>query len=390
MLKLEPTSRHVIAALLVLLLMSCAAVGLLRIIPEKATPASRPPPTLVLTCAIPVGKVRHVAVSPNGRYVCTVSSDHVVTCYSSSGRRLFSASVPDANRALPSPNGRYTLVYTHLSSRSTRITFLDARGRKHWAMKLEGAVWCADAADSRAGSAFAIGTGARRIYLISLAGLHRRYRRWRTAGAVVSVNFGPRGRGVTYGTWQRSAVAKTSLTGDRIWQIAGDPAGLQHVEALSDRDRVMLRSAPNCRSLDAAFALLGPTGAPIWRGTIDQEARVLCSPDGRYVCVGRRERIRHQRRSVLERHATLFDAYGHKLWDKGSMFFAAEPLLVTSSGHVVVTTDDTALYLIGPTGHVQPSVKLPSRIVETLSSRDGSRIFFRCVDGKVRILRVSG
>jgi hypothetical protein len=114
----------------------------------------------------------------------------------------------------------------------------------------------------------------------------------------------------------------------------------------------------------------------------------MCSPNGRYACLGYSKEISHKGKSTKERHAVLYDN-GKKLWDKGSLFFEAEPMMVTSEGHAIICREGKTLCTMGVSGDVAPSLQLPSSLSYSLSSGDGKALLASCADGKLYVLGVS-
>ena len=196
---------------------------------------------------------------------------------------------------------------------------------------------------------------------------------------VVSINIDPSGNYITYGTWQESSIARVSIDGDEVWNRSLDPASLHYLQTLDTPDRMLLRSVPNRRGAQGEFCVLDADGGVVWRGELSAAARTrtVCSPNGRYVCLGAVEMMEHKGKSVSEKHAVLYDESGRKLWDQGSMFFHVDPLLVTSDGEAILVDAKGGLFIVRGKGDMETSVKLPGSVVRSAEMRDGSALIGR-------------
>ena len=382
---------RVITAVLFVVLIIAAGSALIRSPAAPPVAAAEQMPRISIVRHFACENPRSMTFSADGRFLCVVMQDSTVNCYSSTGAKRYSTKVPGADSVVIASGGDYALAYARRNPSRRRLTFLDAKGNVHWKMDVAGAVWSADACRTEDGARFVIGTGERYVYVVNIGQKRKRYRRWRVPGAVVSLNIDREGEQITFGTWQRSCVGCASPAGNSIWQIEADPASLHYVRLLDSPERLLLRSIPNRSGADGEFRVLSARGERIWRGNIDcsQNTRVLASPDGRYVCLGYTKLIEHKGEFVREKHAALYDASGHRLWDKGSLFFEADPILTTSGGYVLVESGENALFVLGPTGDVKPSLKLPASVKRCVSSRDGRRALLYCSDGRLYILLIS-
>ena len=370
---------------------ACVVAALIDVSPTPAALATTQMPAVSLAWSMPIEEPTSIAFSPCGRFFCVVTDDGTLTCYTSQGDKVYSAQIPGNDTAVLAPDGRFAMAYSHRTPIGNRLTFIDSDGQRLWEVDVTGAIWSADVCSIEDGARFIVGTGERYLYVVDVTAKRKKYRRWRTPGAVVSVNIDPRGEQVTYGTWQRSALGRATVKGKTIWRTDADQASLQYVRLLDSPDRLFVRSLPNRSGADGVFAVLDASGGRIWEGKIecDSRTKVLPSPSGNYVCLGYDKRIKHKGKSVCEKHATLYDARGKRLWDKGSLFFQADPILVTSDGCVLVRGTDNVLYSLNPTGNIKPSVKLPASINRSTVSADASRVLLHCADGKLYMLDLS-
>ncbi|MCE5198982.1 WD40 repeat domain-containing protein [bacterium] len=358
---------------------------------QASAQASTKPSKVALRWKTSVNGIRHMSFSPSSHHLCIITDTGETLYNTSTGSMLYTTTIPDVDQFILSPDANYAIAYSAMDSANTTCTLIDSNGRVCWKMDVGGAIWSADACKVDGGARFVVGTGSKRVYIIDISHDKKRYQRWRAPGAVVSVSLDPAGERVVVGTWQKSKVQCRSIDGDRIWELDADSANLVHVQHLHSADRIAVCSQPNKRSIDGAFALIDVDGNPIWQGAIDAsgKCRVYFSPDGRYVCLGRSNLIRHKGKSTFEKHAVLLDVQGNQLWDKGSLFFQINPLLVTSAGEVLVCNEKNELFVVNGAGNPQPSIRIPSAIVESVCSRDGSLCALRCANGVVYMLRVS-
>ena len=374
---------------LLLLLVTIAA--LINVSRAPAALATTQMPAASLAWNISIEEPRSITFAAGGRFFCVVTGDGTLTCYTSQGDKLYSAHIPGADAAVLAPDARFAVAYSHRTPTRNRLTFIDSSGGQHWEVDVTGAIWSADVCSIEGGARFVIGTGERYVYVVDITRKRKRYRRWRAPGAVVSINIDALGEHITYGTWQRSALGRATVKGKTIWQTNADSASLQYSRLLDSPDGLFLRSLPNRSGGYRVFAVLDASGERIWEGKIecDRRARALPSPVGNYVCMGYDKRIKHKGKSLREEHTVLYDARGKRLWDKGSLFFEADPILVTSDGCVLVCGSDDVLYFLSPTGGLEPAVKLPASIKTSTVSADASRALLHCADGKLYMLRLS-
>ncbi len=298
--------------------------------------------------------MRWIYCAGAGGYACAVKPGGAVTVYGPGGKARSWAGVPGADAAIVTDDGAFTLAYWRFDALRPCVTFLDSTGRVYWAMSVDGAVWCADCCCSRGAATFVVGTGEGYVYVAEVGGGRKRYRRWRAPGAVVSIGIDTRGGRVYLGTWQKSALVSASLRGAPGWKNDCDPACLQYVDVLDASDRVFVRSVPNSPNRSGTFSLLDSRGRELLRGRVDawQDVRARASPNGLYVCQGYNKLIEHKKKSTMEKRAVLLSADGSTLWEKGSLFFQANPILVTSEGYVLVDNGAGKLFVIGSSGRI--------------------------------------
>ncbi len=340
---------------------------------------------------IQTNDVSYLAIAPGGRYFCTVDGKNQLNVYTIAGKQCFSVVITGTDRAIVSPDGSYTLAYSYLDPSTSQVVLLDSTGQVCWKTDVSGAVWSADACLADGGSRFVVGTGKRCIYVLDIHGAAKRYRWWRTLGAVVSLNIAPDTKSIIYGSWQDSALVRTDFDGNKLWQRNLDSASLHYVEQLDSPDRLLLRSIPNRQGVDGEFSLIDADGVMIWNGILDVSAdtHVVCSPDGRFLCLGYRQVIEHKGRSVSEKHAILFDEAGERLWEKGSMFFQADPKLVTSNKEVLLSDSSGALYIMHRNGAMEGFGKMPAPIIRSALSRDSKSLLLLCADKSLTKIEVS-
>ena len=384
-------SHTTIIALLALLLISCGVVGFVYTGQFSSAIAKQSASKVSIEWKLPVGAIKYLAFSSCGRYLYTVSADDTLCAYSVSGAKCYSVKNAEADRIVVCPNGEFAMLYSHLNPAAAKLTFLDSRGRVYWKMKVKGAVWCADADSDKDCAKFVVGTGQGYVYVIDVGRNRKRYTRWRAPGAVVSINTDSDDGNITLGTWQDSTILRTTNKGRRLWERDTDSTCLQYVESLKSSDRVVNRSVPSKTGSDGALDVLDKDGNRIWQRKIDNmdKTRILAAPNGEYLCLGNSKSIEHKGKSISERHGILLDSSGRTIWDKGSLFFQADPILVTCSGCVLLSDGKKELFTITSSGELDPSIKLPAQIKRSVASRDGFRLLLHCGNGLLYMLRVS-
>lgn len=390
MVRTNPTLRS-LAVLAILLAVCCAGTAFMKARLSRPVVSERPMPTARVLWEMPAAGIRSISFSSSGRHISTVSDNCQVTTYDSTGTKRYETVVPGADRSVISPDGKCTMAYSHMNRANTQLTFLDANGRVHWQMNVAGAIWSADASKVGNETSFAVGTGSRYVYLVSIHGNSKRYRRWRAPGSVCSVSLCRHGGNVAYGTWQHSSVASTNLTGHRNWQLKADSASLHYVQSLSGTDRLFVRATPNRWNANGEVWLAESNGAvrnelPL---CASEGTCALPSPDGNYICTGYTKSIRHSAKSTPERHVALYDSRGRKLWDKGSLLLQVTPVLVTRGGFVLLAGSKKAVLAVSPAGEVKQLCNLPAPVLSSVSTPDGLRALMTCADGKLRFLQVS-
>lgn len=381
-----------IAASLAILLVCCAITTF---VGEGGGPSgaagNTDHPRVTILRELPAAGVRSIAFSPSGAHFHATTAEDTIYVYTCDGARCYSVKQPGANRLVTSPDGRYALAYSERNPADSMLTFLDSEGRVFWQMEVSGAVWSAGVCGAGDGARFVAGTGSGYVYVIDIGEVRRKYKRWRVPGSVVSVSISADGEAITYGTWQKSAIGRADAEGKREWGFAADPGCLHYVEPLNALDRILIRSIPNRSATDGAFALLDDSGDRIFTGTISssEHTRVLPAPNGRYICLGCSKLIEHKGKSTRERHMVLLDGLGKKVCEKGSLFFQANPILVTSRGCVLLSDGKGALFTVDPSGEIQPSIKIPAPVERSAHSRDGSRALLQCTNGSLYLIKVS-
>lgn len=328
---------------------------------------------------LPVKECCSVAYSNGGKFISVLCNDQLEV-YNSSGVRKYISKIDDGTDAIVSPDGRYTLVFSRRNPSNTKLTILNGDGQVYWKTSVEGAVWSTDSCTSADGVGFAIGTGAGHVYVLEVGDGRKRYRRWRSPGAVVSINYFPSGKRVVLGTWQRSSILCATIRGSRLWESGAEQANLQNVQLLGSGDRLLLRSIPNRLGTDGAWSIIDSDGNDILREKLSgsNSASVISAPNGRYISLCYKKLIGHQTKSMYESHTALFDDSGRQLWDKGSSFFPARAMLVTSGGSVLLSGAKNALFVSSSSGEIKPSVKLPAGIIHCVPSPKGDSVLIYC------------
>ncbi|MCX8052769.1 MAG: hypothetical protein N3B12_03090, partial [Armatimonadetes bacterium] len=188
--------------------------------------------------------------------------------------------------------------------------------------------------------------------------------------------------------WQDSAVVRTTLRGRRVWQVNRDPGLVHRIEPLGMPGGVLAWATPNRLRADGEFALFDSKGNQVTRGPIrwQENTRILAAPNGRYLCLSQVKLIKHKGKSVQEKHAVLLDASGRVLVDKGSLFFQAEPLLVTDQGALLLFGGKNVFFTMTSSGKLEVAAKAPGQVRRCLRSRDGTRALVECSGGKLLML----
>lgn len=390
MLRSNPTIRS-IGVLITLLIICCTGAVIIRSNIKRPAFTKESVPNVKITWKTRVGHVSSMVFSHNDEYVCLADRSGNISCFTADGIKCYSTRIPGADSVAITPNGNYAVAYSRLNPISGQLTFLNSSGQIHWRMDVPGAVWSADAENDDDGGRFAIGTGERHIYIIRVSKNRKRYRRWRTPGAVVSISFDRRGETAFLGTWQQSTISRITVSGRRLWEQDMDSTNLNYIQSLARSHNAFLRAVPNRLGASSEYAFLDEDGNIIRNGTSDssRDTRILSSPDSFYLCMGYSKLISHEGKSVREKHVVLYDDTGGMLWDKGSVFFQAMPILVTAGGYVLVSGGKNILFTISPTGSMHQCAKLPASILDVLPSRDGSRVLVHCADNVVYMLRIS-
>jgi len=334
--------------------------------------------------------LRSAAFTATGNHLCLVRPDGSVTLYTRSGARLFSTIVDKATAALPTPDLTRTIVYSRKNPTHREITFLDSAGRVDWRTTVAGAPWCADGAEVDGGARFAVGTGSGHVYLFDVGAGRKRYRRWRAPGVVVSIAIDSTGKGVTFGTWQRSTVSRMNSKGRVLWRADLNRSELQQVAALAVESRVFARGAPNAAGASGTYRVMSGSGRTIHSGKTAAGASgvAICSPNASYLCLGDSKAIRHKGKSALEESAELIGPSGRRIWRKGSIFFPARPLMVTSRGTVIVSDGKQGILAIDSAGSIRTLLKMPCAVAGSIAARNGSALALRCSDGRLRVVSV--
>lgn len=359
----------------VVLIICVAAVSFVHkgITPE---PQAAKPARFKLAWQAGVGRVVDASLSSNGRFFSTVTPAGTVLVYSTDNRRMYSCDVTGATRAIVADDGRYMMAYSAMDPVDRTLTFIESTGCPYWEVELPAAAWCADATSENGISRFAVGTGDGYVYVLEVGKNRRRYHRWRAPGAVTSIALSSKGREVVIGTWQKSGVCKASIRGRRIWQVDAEPSDLQEVEALWRSGKTLARGVPNRAGEDGEYVIVDREGEIICRGEISarQSTRVIASPGGEFLCVGREELINHKGKSMRTKRAVLLDCRGAKKAETGSLFLQADPIMLTRGGTALIGNEKGTLFAMSPSGKLDVALRLPGPVERSSCSDDGSKL----------------
>ncbi|MCE5315294.1 MAG: WD40 repeat domain-containing protein [Armatimonadota bacterium] len=376
----------------VVVLISCAVPALHR---SMDTPGSAEatvaPAKLSVVMKAHIGALKYLTFAPGGRYVAGIADNGKIIAYTSRGVKCYSTQVAGANRVALAPDGSFGIVFSRLDPSNTTCVFIDSQGHTRWKKKLRGSIWCADSCCTDGGTRFVIGTGKKRVYVIDIGERRRRCRWWRTPGAVVSVDVDAEGKDVILGTWQNSTVQRRSIRGRRIWSMDVDDSAMPMVERLVSSDRVCVRYISKSRSANASFDLIDTNGRIASSGTIDsrKKSRVLFSPSAKYICTGSVQTILHKGKSMTQKRTTLQECSGKRIWEKGSVFFQAEPIMVSARGDVLMQDGNNTLFIASASGSLEQTIKLSAKMLRNAMSQDGSLCGVNCSDGNLYVLKMS-
>jgi hypothetical protein len=358
-----------------------AIVSLVRGRLESVPIAQRPPKFRIERQKLP-GNTRTLRCSPNGGAFCIVTSDNRLWVYTGKGLLQYSLELPDITAAVVTDDARYAAAYSEKDPSRTQVTFLNSSGRVDWKLRVRGAIWCADVFGDACEATFAIGTGEGYIYLIQVKPDSKRFRRFRVPGAVTSVVLDPNSQRIVFATWQRSSIGQFTWKGRRQWTVDLQPALIYRAHPSNSSDRILAYGTPLRPVPDGELCALRD-GAIQWRTAVNSEQclDVVFACDGDYICLAQENVIKHEGRSVREKHALLLDGSGRKLVDKGSLFFGVRPLMVTRDGGVLLYGNEKALFSMNSVGKLEKVANLPSRIVRSSVSRDGNLLLLECAGG---------
>ncbi len=328
------------------------------------------------------GDVRSLHCSPNGGAYCLVTNDGRVYVFKRRGSLQYSIGLKDVTAALVTNDAGYAVVYSERDPSRTSLTFLDSSGRIIWKLPVRGAIWCADLFGNAQRAIFAVGTGKDYVYLVELAPGSRRFRRFRVSGAVSSVALDEKNEVVFVATWQRSRIGCYGLKGRRVWEIDVKPNLLYQVHATGVLDKVMAYGSPLVPGIAGCLCAVRG-GNVMWRRDIDTTAcsNVVFACEGDYICLAQESTIRHAGRSVKEKRAVLLDGSGNALIDKGSLFFNVYPVMVTRQGSVLLCGNEKALFSMNRVGKMEKVTSLPSRILGSAVSQNGTLVLLKCKGG---------
>lgn len=335
--------------------------------------------------------VRYLSFAPDASCFCAITGAGLINVYTSAGERKYAVQADGADRLVLAPGGKYAMAYSMQNQADRRLRICNSAGRVIWDVDASGAIWSVDACRIKGGARFVAGAGNKCVYVIDITRSRRSYKWWRAPGAVVSINLDPNGEEVVLGTWQKSRIMRCEIDGRPLWETDVDGPILSYVQLLDTRDRMFVRYLPNRRRSDGIFSLLDSDGSRLWQGSISstEQTKVVPSPNGQYVCLGSTQTIQHKGKSMSEKHAALYGESGRKLWEKGSLFFQTDPLMVTSGGEVLLASDKNGLFIMRRNGDLQPLAKLDGQVDNSISSRDGSKLLLYCTGGKLCMLDIA-
>jgi hypothetical protein len=184
---------------------------------------------------------------------------------------------------------------------------------------------------------------------------------------------------VTYTTWQSSVIEHSTITGSNIWTVKTDPTRLYYLHQITRSRKVFACSLPGNDEDGAKYELYNSLGKPVFRGLLDtaEDESIKISPTGDFLCISSKKMIKHKGNFMRENHVILIDNSGNKLWEEGSPFFRPSVTLMTGNGFVILCDGKNSLFTVNVEGDLKPSIKLPSKINDSVASPNGSQILLR-------------
>lgn len=381
----------VIIVLIAAVLLGCAVPAFLTSNQKKPAVTPKKPLAVDISWQIPPCDISAMSFTPGGRFICIIDRTGKLSVYNSNGQTKYTVQIQDIDRIVLSPDGAFAMVYSFKDPSDFTVTFLNDKGVAFWKQDVASSIWSADSCVIDGGARFVVGTGKRSVYVFDISKNNWRYRSWRAPGTVVSIDVDSQGQQVLLGTWQESACACADISGRMLWKHSAEPSNLQTVQGLNEDDRITVCSIPNRRGADGEFQLADSEGEPIWKAAISasDRTRVVCSANGRYMCVGHIDRIEHKGKSVIEKHADLYDESGKCIWQQGSMFMQIEPLLVTGSGEVLLADQKGSMFIAKRDGSIESCGKLPGPVIRSERSDNGLALIVQCSNKTICKIDVS-
>ncbi|HEX5323587.1 MAG TPA: PQQ-binding-like beta-propeller repeat protein, partial [Capsulimonadaceae bacterium] len=313
-----------------LLSICLALIALLFAGPEASHAQANPPaPGFNLAWNRPVPSLTALAISPQGERLAMITTTGKLAAWSAAnGTPLWSQDKKSAQNIAISDGIGYVLAYDALDPLNTSATLLSAsNGNSVWSEKLDGAVWAV--AVSRDGLHAAISTGKRALYFCTLDP-EPHVDKWQLDGICDSLAFAPNDDFLAAGLWSTGGVECFGMNGKQVWRFSGRDDRRYDVSITPDSEYVVALGYANHKASDGVITLLaaddGGQQFSYALGSDSYYSSVLVGDGARTTFVSF-SRVEMRGNSAQEpRRLVALDHSGHRLWDKGGLFFS--PTLV--------------------------------------------------------------
>jgi WD40 repeat protein len=365
---------------------------LLLIAPLSPSFAQTPAPGFNLAWNRPVAALTALAISPQGSRIAMLRANGKLAAWSAgTSMPLWSQDNKTARNVAVSDGIGYVIAYDALNPLDTTVSLLSAsNGNAVLKEQLDGAVWAV--AVTRDGMHAAISSGKRSLYFCTLDP-EPRVDRWQADGICDSLAFAPNNDYLAAGLWNASGVECFGMDGKQVWRFPGLDNRRYDVSITPDCGYVVALGYANHKAGDGVITLLaGDDGDKQFSyalGADSYYSTALCGDDARTTIASFIKIDPRNRATSTPRQLVAIDRTGHRLWDKGGLFFSPTLVCLAPHGEGMVVYDGSRdLYLLDEAGRIINHARLSGSLRLWAATADDRELVIYTGDGQLSLYKL--